>query len=136
MAKANRVLPEALDSLRRAAAANVQAFDAQGLAHTLWTSAKTSWVLPEICDAVCRAAAGNGQAFNALGLASTLWAMATTSQVLPESFDPPHEYISSRGVSSGRTINGHHVRLLRPDHHFAADCHPVRILWQGLPCHP
>ena len=77
MAKANRVLPEALDSLRRVAAANVQAFDAQGLAHTLWNSAKTCWVLPEICDAVCRTAAGNGQAFNALGLASTLWARAS-----------------------------------------------------------
>ncbi len=77
MTKANRVLPEALDSLRRAAAANVQAFDAQGLAHTLWTSTKTSWVLPEISNAVCRAAAGNGQAFNALGLASTLWARAS-----------------------------------------------------------
>ena len=92
MAKTNRVLPEVFDSLRRAAAANVQAFDAQGLAHTLWALAKTSRALPEICNAVCRAAAGNVQAFNALGLANALWAMATTSQVLSESFDPPHEY--------------------------------------------
>ena len=35
MATANRVLPEIFDSLRRAAAANVQAFDAQGLANAL-----------------------------------------------------------------------------------------------------
>ncbi len=88
----NRALPEVFDSLRRAAAANVQAFDAQGLAHMLWALAKTSRALPETCDAVCRAAAGNVQAFNALGLANALWAMTTTSQVLSESFDPPHEH--------------------------------------------
>ncbi len=62
MAKANRVRPEVFDSLRRAAAANVQAFNAQGLVHTLWALAETSRALPEICDALCRR-----WAFNAPG---------------------------------------------------------------------
>ena len=45
---------EVFDSLRRAAAAKVQDFNAQDLANTLWAMAKTSRVLPEVFDSLCQ----------------------------------------------------------------------------------
>ena len=68
MAKTSRVMLEVFDSLRRAAAAKVQDFNAQGLANALWAMATTSRVLPEVFDSLRWAAATKVQAFNAQDL--------------------------------------------------------------------
>ncbi len=63
---------EVFDSLRRAAAAKVQDFDAQDLANTLWAMAETSRALPEVFDSPCRAAAAKVQDFNTPRITNTL----------------------------------------------------------------
>ena len=52
MAATSRVRCELFDSLCRAAAAKLQAINAQDLANTPWAMAKTSRVLPEGFDSL------------------------------------------------------------------------------------
>ena len=63
----------------------VTAFNAQGLANTLWTRTMVNRLLPGLSDLRHRAAEATVRALNASGFANTLWALTTADRVRPRS---------------------------------------------------